>query len=498
MIQYSFKWKLFYLFAGILLIAVFLFSFIINKYEKATLLQLSKEKGNVISNTINQNLLNMMDSGIKLQLYDFLSRKITNEIEGISIIDLSKGKILYSNEKDLEGQLLNKNFIDSLKDIPSNGNLVVDNLKEKKILYFSYLGNDFFEQKGRFVLKVKYTNKRVFAFIKKQIKQTIFLSIFILIFGLLITLYFGRLITKPINSLIRGTFELGNGNIDYRISISSKDEFGKLANSFNEMAEKLKYAQKQMIVKELMDRDLKLGQEIQSSLFLKDIPKNKYDIATHYEFARTIGGDYYDILKKPGDDKISCVVADVSGKGIPGSLIMVMIRSILRAQYIERKDLKTLIKAVNHLLMEDIIAGKFVTLLITTFNERDDTFETLNAGHLPLYRYNAKTNNVDEINPNGIGIGLNDGVIFDSNIEVKSGNSGKGDVFLFCTDGVTEAMNPSNEEYGEERLKELLKKNAGYDSKTIIKNIREEIVKFLDGAELQDDFTMVILKNKEV
>ncbi len=498
MIQHSFKWKLFFLFAAILFVAVLLFSVLINSYEKKILLQLSKEKGNVISSTINQNLMNMVDSGIKLQLYDFLNRKITNEIEGISIINVTQGKILYSTEKDLEGQVLKSSMLERLRDVKNEKPIIIDNVGKKEIFYFSSLGNKFFNQNGKFVLKLKYSNKKVYNFIKKQIRQTIFLSLFILIIGLLIILYFGRLITKPINSLIRGTFELGNGNTDYRITIKSQDEFGKLAKSFNEMAEKLKYAQKQMLVKELMDRDLKLGQEIQSSLFLKEIPTTKYDIATHYEFARVIGGDYYDILKKEDENKISCVVADVSGKGIPGSLIMVMIRSILRAQYIEKKDLKTLIKSVNHLLMQDIIAGKFVTLLIATFNEEDDTFETLNAGHLPLYRYNAVTKEVDEINPNGIGIGLNDGVIFDSNIEVKGGKINKGDVFLFCTDGVTEAMNPEKEEYGEERLKELLKKNSKYDSKTIIKNIREEIVQFLNGADLQDDFTMVILKNKEV
>ena len=496
--NFSFKWKILCVISVILIFALILFSLLVNIYEKNLLLKINDEKGRVIVETIKGNLDLMMLSGTKLQFFDFLNSKKTYEIRDISILNNEKKHILFSTEKHIEGSEIKKSTIELLHDIKSKKISAVSFDNNMTRTYFIYLGNSFFKENGSFVLKVNFSQKRIYDFINKQTKQIVFLSVFILIIGFIGSFFFGTIVTSPIKKLTTGTFEIGNGNLDYKININSNDEFGSLANSFNQMAENLKFAQKQIIVKEIMDRDFKIAMDIQNALFKQQLPEsNVLDIATHYEFARQIGGDYYEVLK--ANDETTVLVADVSGKGIPGSLIMVMLRSLIRAQFHSEHNLKKLILKVNRMLMEDITPGKFVTLLIAKFNESTNKLDIINAGHIPLYKYIAGKNKIIEIVPNGLGLGLDAGVIFEQNLELGSDEMQLGDIYVFCTDGVTEAMNKNREQFGEERLKNAVVKYKDRDSTTILKNIKTDIKEFLQGEEFNDDFTMVVVKriNKE-
>ncbi|MCK5598055.1 SpoIIE family protein phosphatase [bacterium] len=497
--DWNLKWKLFSIISVTLLLAVLFFSFLINTYEKQLLLKIHHEKGRGLSQIILQNLKVMMISGNKLQILDFLNSKVSDEVQDISLIKLDEEKVLYSTARDIEGTDISASDVEFLSDIkaefiksPSHNGGAIK-------AYYVYVGNAFFRDSGTFVLRIDYSQQVIYDFIRKQTNQIMFVSIVILLLGFAISFITGSLLTRPVNSLMEGIVELGKGNLDFKINLSTKDEFGRLAGAFNRMSENLQFAQKQIIVKELMERDFKMAQEIQNALFIKEVPASEIlDITPFYEAARMIGGDYYDIMTR--DDKKTVLVADVSGKGIPGSLIMVMLRSLIRAQYYGEDNLRELIMKVNHLLMQDIQPGKFVTLLIADFHEKTETVSIINAGHIPLYKYIAKEDRVEELVPSGLGLGLNDGVIFDQNLDLGEDKMAPGDIYLFCTDGATEAMNPNKDQFGEERLANALKQYKDQGSKEIVENIRKDIKSFLAGEEFNDDFTLVVVKrnNKEV
>jgi serine phosphatase RsbU (regulator of sigma subunit) len=154
-----------------------------------------------------------------------------------------------------------------------------------------------------------------------------------------------------------------------------------------------------------------------------------------------------------------------------------------------------LLTRANHLLYKHIDSKSYITAVGANFNTVNKTLSFARAGHLPLYYYNHNLKEIRKIQPCGMGLGLSERNIFDYSIEEIKIEYSKGDVFLFVSDGVIEALNRAGEQFGEEKLIELVKKNAGFESKIMVDEILESVKSFTSDTSQFDDITVVTVKS---
>jgi len=277
-----------------------------------------------------------------------------------------------------------------------------------------------------------------------------------------------------------------------QVDVSSHDEMGVLARSFNAMTLSLRRAQDELVEKQLLKQELNIAQEIQQGLLPKKIPVVPgYELAAFYAPAKEVGGDLYDFLRID-DARLGLVVADVSGKSVPGSLGMTMARSVLRAQALSGRGVGETLHKTNEVIQPDIRRGMFVTMFYAVLNASENTLTCANAGHNAAFL--ARGGKVLEIAPEGIALGLVPAHQFYVDELVVGLEAG--DLLALYTDGVTEAMNAANEEYGDDRFKAALARAAGLPLERALQALLDDVKAFVAGAPPHDDITLVLLRRK--
>lgn len=315
------------------------------------------------------------------------------------------------------------------------------------------------------------------------------------IFGFILIVTY---LLRPMRKITLGITALGEGRLDHKISVETKDEFGQVAQAFNDMVGKFRLAQSSLVEKERWQKEIQLAQQIQQMLLPTESPELEgYDVGTLYQAAKEVGGDYYDFVSVD-DHKLGIVVADVSGKGIGGSLVMSMIRTALRLEARGNKSAGDVLARVNSFITEDLRRGMFVTIFYVILDPLNRQISYASAGHNPMILYRGEEDRTYFLNPQGLPVGLklSDRNFFTNILTRERIKLKKGDMLVIYTDGITEAMNPRREQYGEERLVQLIK-NYGYlDAKSFGQKVNEEIVLFTEGNPQNDDITLVVIKEK--
>ncbi len=241
-----------------------------------------------------------------------------------------------------------------------------------------------------------------------------------------------------------------------------------------------------------IERDLDLARKIQQGLLPGCIPKvNKLDICGQMIPAMQVGGDYYDLIKI-SDSKLFVVVGDVSGKGLSASLYMAKLQTMIQIACTIDKTPKQILVDINKRLYESLERSWFVTMTLALFDSSTNTVKFCRAGHMPLIT--AVNGTIKSYKTQGIGVGLESGIIFERSLVEEEVRFTSGQIFAFFSDGITEAMNESNELFGEEKLSELLKNKSAKSSNDIMDEIWESITLFRGRAEQSDDMTMVLVK----
>lgn len=249
------------------------------------------------------------------------------------------------------------------------------------------------------------------------------------------------------------------------------------------------YLDKQKIENELM-----IAREIQLALLPSVIPVIKdYDISGLNLPALQVGGDYYDVIKL-SETKFAIVIADVSGKGTPASLLMANIQSAVHSylKLFEQDsfDLAKVTENINELIYENTASDKFITFFWGILDSEHNTFEYINAGHNPPLLL-GKENKITELSEGGFIIGILDTGI---NYEVGKVNIENDDVIIFYTDGVTEANDINGIEFGEKRLSGVLIENKNLNSQQILQKLKDSLQDFSKDTAQYDDITMIVLK----
>jgi len=242
---------------------------------------------------------------------------------------------------------------------------------------------------------------------------------------------------------------------------------------------------------ERLRRDLQIARDIQQRLLPEKCPEvDGYEIAAVGSAATEVGGDYYDFFWID-DTHLGFVVADVSGKGVHAALIAAMIRSIFRTQARGNTDVRSSLAQANGFIGEDLRSDMFVTCIYGILDIEKSTFEWGRAGHEPLIVAHA-SGETDVFSPNGFALGVVPSPDFDELLEVETIHLKSGDRILIFTDGLTEAMNENEEEFGMQRILDIMQKpqREGTDN---IQMMEAEVAEHVGSAAQSDDLTIVYL-----
>jgi sigma-B regulation protein RsbU (phosphoserine phosphatase) len=246
--------------------------------------------------------------------------------------------------------------------------------------------------------------------------------------------------------------------------------------------------------KERMEEELRIARQIQMSLLPQgSVSMSGLRMAALCLPAAEVGGDYYDLLPL-SDTRLGVVMADVSGKGTSAALYMAELKGLVLSLSRICDSPGTLLKQANRILAANLDSRSFITMTYAIVDTAARTMRFARAGHNPLIHLEAATGRTRVLTPQGLGLGIDAGDRFDDILEESEVPLVPGDLFLFFTDGLSEAMNPSSELFGEQRLRDLMEAAPGLDSEPMKERILAAVRAFAAGTAQHDDMTMVVLQ----
>jgi len=248
------------------------------------------------------------------------------------------------------------------------------------------------------------------------------------------------------------------------------------------------------IEREQMSRELEIARHVQQTLLPHHQPSlENFDIAGICLPAREVGGDYFDYIMNEGS-KIGIVVGDVSGKGVPAAIYMTLTKGIIQSSVSRVTSPQQSLVKLNNFLYNIMDRNSFVTMAYAVLDSKDRSIRIARAGHLPLIYYQSRKDEILLLRPSGIGLGLATQQVFKRNLETVTIHLSPGDWFIFYTDGITEARNKEQLEFGEEQLIGCIKDNLHLTAQEMIKTICARVQEFSRDNEQHDDMTMVLIK----
>jgi sigma-B regulation protein RsbU (phosphoserine phosphatase) len=244
------------------------------------------------------------------------------------------------------------------------------------------------------------------------------------------------------------------------------------------------------------EEELKIARQIQQELLPKEAPQVQgLEIAGYSIPATEVGGDYFDYILQ-GDRRLMVFVGDVSGKGMPAALYMSKVQGMVQMAGALYRSPKDILKEVNHRISNGIDKKSFITMLAVMFDMEKMQAVVARAGHTPLFVKKNTDEPAEVILPKGIGLGITTGEDFDRKIEEIIIPMHSDECFVLYSDGLTEAMNPRQELFGEERLKDLVDRQYHLPSQQLRDLLVSHAKTFQENEEQNDDITVVIVKVK--
>lgn len=248
------------------------------------------------------------------------------------------------------------------------------------------------------------------------------------------------------------------------------------------------------IEKERLEEELTIARSIQQGLLPDPIPQHpKLDIAAKNVPSQQVGGDYFDILETP-EKRLLFAIADVTGKGAPAALLMANLQSMLHVLLPIDISLEEATKRINDIIYRNTPSDKFVTFFWGLIQPETLQFQYVNAGHNPPLLFKENQDDYTELKEGGLILGAMSGELAsytDNTIQLESG-----DLLVFFTDGVTEAMNPAEtEEFEEKRLIDCINRHRDLSSQELMQAIISDVEDF-SGSIQHDDITLIVIKIK--
>lgn len=342
----------------------------------------------------------------------------------------------------------------------------------------------------------------------QSIQNSILLAITIFVAGFIIIVIgvyfiskvFADRVVQPLLFLQKDVQMISKGNLEHRAKIIQDDEIGELANAFNNMSaslqEYIKNLSSVMAEKERIGAELNVATQIQADMLPSIFPafpeREEFDIYATMQPAKEVGGDFYDFFLVD-EDHLAVVIADVSGKGVPAALFMVIAKTLLKNRAQMGDSPAKVLEVVNNQLCENNKAEMFVTVWFGVMQISTGKIVAANAGHeKPIIR---KADGEFEIfkDKHGFVMGGMEGMKYkEYELEIEKG----GCLFVY-TDGVPEATSSESELFGMERLVQVLNEEKDAPLPDILKSVKVSIDKFVKDAPQFDDITMLALYRAE-
>ncbi len=245
------------------------------------------------------------------------------------------------------------------------------------------------------------------------------------------------------------------------------------------------------VERKMLDHELAIAEELQANLLPRKVPQIPgYDVSAYYRPSREVGGDYYDFIEIDSDH-LGILVADVSGKGIPGSIVMTETRALVKSEAVRTLSPAETLTRVNRVLYHDIKRGMFVTVYYAILQLQKAILTCVSAGHNPMVLWRKASNTCHLVNPNGLALGIDKGPLFEKTLKEQKIQLFKGDRFALYTDGVIESMNRQNEQFGQNRFYLRVKQLADKSSSEFLSLLVTELEAHQGDAPQHDDITIV-------
>lgn len=361
--------------------------------------------------------------------------------------------------------------------------------------------------------------------------------LFLELLALLSAAWITRAVTGAVHKLYQATQFVQRGDFSHRIRIHSHDQLGELAAAFNDMSSNIESLLQERVQRERLEREIEIAAEVQAQLFPRSVPQlATVEIAGECRAARGVAGDYYDYIKvAPG--LVAFALGDVSGKGISASLVMSNLQASLRAQttiiaerlkMTERVGLiatpatnnvainsnvltdergfarpcgvtgvdtscavSNMVESINEQLVQSTDDNRFATLFLALYQDDTRQLRYTNAGHNDALLVRAD-GSLERLSTGGTMVGAFDW----SNYQEGQTELAPGDLLLIFSDGMSEAQNARDEEYGETRLAEFARTHRDLAADELCRRIFDEIDEWSGEQERGDDQTLVIVKSR--
>lgn len=296
-------------------------------------------------------------------------------------------------------------------------------------------------------------------------------------------------LSRAVNRLSSATSRIQEGDFSARIPVRRKDQVGELQRSFNDMAANLERLVDSAAQKELLDKELALARDLQKSLIPAQLPAGGVDLATLFEPSAAIGGDYFDVLRLP-DGQLAVLIADVSGHGLPAGLRMAMIKAALTVLVDHTRDPREILRR-----LDGVVRGhgqrrrSFVTATLGLLDPRTGRLQLTNAGHPPTYWIRAGRETQEILLPGSAlgGLGQHYG---QTEIRLE-----QGDVVVWLSDGLIEAVNPDGEPFDYGGIQQTLTDIGWGATATEVRDgLLADVERHAAGEPFGDDRTLVVLR----
>jgi sigma-B regulation protein RsbU (phosphoserine phosphatase) len=294
-------------------------------------------------------------------------------------------------------------------------------------------------------------------------------------------------VSRPVQSLIGFMQRVGSGDLQAKAEFGGSGEFRQLADALNRM------------IADLRDRlrllhSLGVAMEVQRRLLPTSAPKVRgLDVAGHSTYCDETGGDYYDflVLDKAAPNQVLVALGDVMGHGVAAALVMAGVRAVLRDRAVAAGDLAQLMGRLNNFIAADHGGDRFMTMHLSVIDSQTGTIRWVSAGHDPVIVFDPADNGFTEVGEGDLPLGVIEDTQYS---EQTSAALRPGQILFIGTDGVWEMPDAKGEQFGKDRLREVISASATRSATEIAHAVRESLTTFRGDVKSVDDVTFVVVK----
>ncbi len=420
---------------------------------------------------------------------DLSLKKLSKVVSSIHILKSGYAFLLSKNHTILvypDNSLIMKKYTDNRIEF---NQIIKEN---KQWIYYTKIYST------EWVLGIVLPQKELFSSLYKITTISAILALFGILALIIIIFIVSSKITKPLKKVIQKSIDISNGNFSQHIEQPKiKDEIYQLSTAINKMQDEIKKYIENLKTATQKEQKRKSELYIANKIQMNMLPaaqdckiENRVSLYATLKPAKEVGGDFYDFFYL-GKDKLCFVVADVSGKGVPAALFMAVAISYIRAYSSKELSSSEIINKVNNALCKNNETNMFVTMFFGILDLNTNKLSYVSAGHPKPYLFSS--NNIALLtSKNNPVVGAMENMEFNS----FSITLNKGDKLFIYTDGVNEAFSKNGEQFGEDRIKDVLHLSKDINPQQLLHDIKTAIDNFCKGEPQSDDITMMLLEIK--